>query len=179
MKQPPMKYDDFDSNRLAHLNMIQGVVSRLASNSFYVKGWAITISAGLLGFALSAHKTLVAGVAAVPIVAFWLIDAYYLRAERLFRALYDDVRSKSPTIEPFGMGATSKDFVNRVKAARPKTASWRFAFLSLTIAVLYIGLLAVTGALTWKIYSDNHPGKDHKTSSAAAIRTSYLLRDLL
>jgi hypothetical protein len=33
-------------------------------------------------------------VPAFPVIAFWLLDAWYLRQERLFRRLFDDVRCK-------------------------------------------------------------------------------------
>jgi hypothetical protein len=33
-------------------------------------------------------------VPALPVIAFWLLDAWYLRQERLFRRLYDEVRLK-------------------------------------------------------------------------------------
>jgi hypothetical protein len=42
-----MPYDDFSSNRLKHMELIQAVVSRLAGNSFLVKGGAITLAAAL------------------------------------------------------------------------------------------------------------------------------------
>lgn len=38
-------------NKVNHLEMIQGVISRMASNSFALKGWAVTLVAGI--FALS------------------------------------------------------------------------------------------------------------------------------
>lgn len=31
-------------------------------------------------------------IAFLPALAFWILDAYYLRQERLFRKLFDDVR---------------------------------------------------------------------------------------
>ena len=33
-------------------------------------------------------------VPALPVVAFWLLDAWYLKREPLFRQLFDDVRKK-------------------------------------------------------------------------------------
>ena len=79
-----------------------------------------------------------AGIAAViPTVAFWVLDTYFLRTERLFRALYDEVRSKDDRLAPFFMGATGPTFVGR----HPNASSlWKSA-KSLTIALVYGGLL--------------------------------------
>ena len=35
-----------------HLELVQGVINRMASNSFMLKGWAVTLVAGI--FALAA-----------------------------------------------------------------------------------------------------------------------------
>src|SRR4051794_12614264 len=78
-----------DPDRVKHLEMIQAIVTRMAGNSFLLKGWSVTIVAGL--FALGgkdANATLVF-LAIVPIVIFWGLDAYFLCQERCFRALYN------------------------------------------------------------------------------------------
>lgn len=50
--------------------MIQGIINSLASNSFALKGWAVTLVAGL--FALSSKETdkLFFYITYVPIVVF-------------------------------------------------------------------------------------------------------------
>ena len=45
-------------NKLKHLEFIQNVINRMANTSFLLKGWSITIIAGL--FAFSATEGLVA-----------------------------------------------------------------------------------------------------------------------
>src|SRR4051812_26441753 len=103
------------------MEMIQAVVSRLAGNSFLIKGWALTLTGAFLGFAVNKDDSGLAAAALVPILVFWALDTYYLRAERLFRALYDRVRSSADAIDPFFMGATSDTFVATVSA---DIASW-------------------------------------------------------
>ena len=79
--------------KLAHLEMIQAVVTRMASNSFHVKGWSVTLVVAL--FALAAVddvNELFVYLAYFPTLMFWALDAYFLREERLFRKLYDHVR---------------------------------------------------------------------------------------
>ena len=36
--------------KLKHLEMVQGVINRMASNSFMLKGWAVTLVAGIFAF---------------------------------------------------------------------------------------------------------------------------------
>ena len=80
--------------KVKHLEMLQAVISRLASNSFALKGWAVTLVAGI--FALSgndADKRYFL-LAYMPIIVFWILDVYYLQQEKLYRALYDKVRQQ-------------------------------------------------------------------------------------
>ena len=44
-----------EAAEIAHLQMIQAVITRMASNSFLIKGWSVTLVAAL--FALAAANT--------------------------------------------------------------------------------------------------------------------------
>lgn len=134
-------YQDFDGNRIKHMEMIQAVVARLAGNSFLMKGWALTLTGAFLGFAVNSKDTGIAAAALLPILAFWTLDAYYLRAERLFRALYDRVRSSADAVEPFFMDATSGKFITGVA---PDTASWRKTLGRATLSGFYTVLIGAT-----------------------------------
>jgi hypothetical protein len=72
--------------------MIQGVISRLAGNSFLLKGWTVTLVAGLSGFAAAGSDRAFALIAVVVVVVFALLDAYYLALERSYRELFDEQR---------------------------------------------------------------------------------------
>lgn len=92
-----------DDHKVSHLEMIQGVINRMAGNSFALKGWAVTLVAGI--FALSskdADRTYFI-VAYIPIIVFWFLDSYYLLQERLFRSLYEDARKPNSTVTNFSM----------------------------------------------------------------------------
>lgn len=132
-------YGDFDDRQIKHMEMIQAVVGRLAGNSFVMKGWAITLTVAFLGFALNRDDAGLAAAAFVPIAVFALLDAYYLRAERLFRALYNRVRSNSQRVEPFFMGATTPSFVEQLTS---NEKSWPRTIFSFTVFGFYF-LLAV------------------------------------
>ena len=139
-------YTTIEDNRIKHLEMIQAVIGRLGNDSFLVKGWAITVAGAFFGFAVNSDQAYLALVSVVPTVFFWNLDAYYLWAERLFRILYDDVRT-SATVTPFFMAATSDDFV---KAARQRKTNiptrWEI-FRSTTIWRFYTAIVAAGGTL--------------------------------
>ena len=92
--------------KIAHLQMIQSVITRMGSNSFLLKGWSVTLIAAL--FALAAAKTnpLFIYLAYFPSISFWSLDAYFLRQERLFRKLYEHVKDLPATEIDFSMDTT-------------------------------------------------------------------------
>ena len=83
-------------DKLEYLKIIQDVITRMANNSFSLKGWCITIASGIFGINLwrdsEWEKYL---LVLVPVLMFWILDTYYLRQERLYRGLYDRVRMMS------------------------------------------------------------------------------------
>ena len=66
---------------------------------------------------------------------FWVLDAYYLRQERLFRKLYDHVRVQpEPAI----------DYSMNTSPFAPAIASTVKVMTSITLALFYGTLLAAT-----------------------------------
>lgn len=84
-----------NENKLKHLEFIQGVINRMGQNSFLLKGWAVTLVAGLFAFANTQDMDYrLISIALIPTIFFWLLDGYFLWQEKLFRKLYDNVRKK-------------------------------------------------------------------------------------
>jgi hypothetical protein len=80
----------FDSPSVqSHLGMLQGVVARLAANSASCKTWCVSLTSALTVVAAQSNKPRLLLVAALPIVLFGLMDAYYLGLERRFRGCYE------------------------------------------------------------------------------------------
>ncbi|MCX4673423.1 hypothetical protein OG453_43470 [Streptomyces sp. NBC_01381] len=92
-----------DADRIKHLEFIQAVITRMGTNSFLVKGWALTLAAGLLALSASRLSWQIGAVGVVPLLCFWYLDGFFLRQERLFRRLYDDVRRPDSRVEPLSM----------------------------------------------------------------------------
>lgn len=91
-----------------HLEMIQAVISRMAANSFALKGWSVTAATALLAFAAGSKHPWVALVALLPTCVFWALDGYYLALERRYRALFRKVAAETgspPAQSPFDMNA--------------------------------------------------------------------------
>lgn len=76
---------------VAQLQFVQAAVERMAANSFLLKGWSVTIASAILAFAAKDARADMVPVVMLPATVFWGLDAYYLRQERLFRCLYEDL----------------------------------------------------------------------------------------
>lgn len=91
-----------DENKRTHLGMIQQIITRMGNNSFSLKGWSVGIMIAIFAFAgNNYHKAVV--VTLIPIIVFWILDAYFLMLERKFRLLYEEVRSKKESDIDFDM----------------------------------------------------------------------------
>src|SRR6266404_6186943 len=74
--------------KLKYLEFLQAAISRMASNSFLIKGWSVTLGTAVLGFSVKENNWGMALVALIPTASFWALDAYYLSLEKLFRDLW-------------------------------------------------------------------------------------------
>ena len=72
-----------------YLKLIQAIINRLAGNSFLLKGWTVTLVAGLSAFAKADSDRAFAWIAVFVVVVFSVLDAYYLALEHAYRDLYD------------------------------------------------------------------------------------------
>lgn len=86
--------------------MIQAVIARMAGNSFLLKGWSVTLVAALFALAAKDANKNYVNVAFIPVVIFWILDAYYLYEERLFRGVYERVRRLDESQIDFSMTPT-------------------------------------------------------------------------
>ena len=96
-----------DEHKLKHLEFIQGVINRMSNTSFLLKGWSITIIAGLFAFSETENELPLLRLAMILTGVFWFLDAYFLWQERLFRALYNHVRTLNDSAIDFSMDTRS------------------------------------------------------------------------
>ena len=77
------------------IDLIQACITRMASNSFLLKGWAISIIAVILALADKAvDPALLSSLVLIPLISFWYLDAFFLRTERMYRKMYEWVLMK-------------------------------------------------------------------------------------
>jgi hypothetical protein len=122
--------------KIKHLEFIQGVITRMNTNSFQMKGWMVAIVSAILAIFASTKNHDFVLVAILPALIFWFLDAYYLQQERKFRGLYDDV------------AGITKDHKIPLFAMRPdlyteEKHSFGNVFTSITIILLYLPVIVI------------------------------------
>ena len=118
------------AKKLKHLEFIQGVVNRLGANSFRVKGWAVVLVSALFVLAALDGRIAFSFISLLPLIFLWTLDGYFLWQERLFRSLYDHVRTLDESNIDFSMD------VRPFMGGRPR----RRATFSKTLLMFYFAL---------------------------------------
>ncbi|MCT4780658.1 MULTISPECIES: hypothetical protein [Exiguobacterium] len=119
--------------KMKHLEMIQNVITRMASNSFLLKGWTVTLVVGLLAFANV--KDMNIDFMLLPLVSalfFWVLDAFYLHEERKYVKMYERVARLNNEEINFSLNARQYE---------TETEGIKSVFLSKTLALFYSPIL--------------------------------------
>lgn len=121
------------ANIIQHLNMIQGIITRMSTNSFLLKGWTVTLVAGLFALSDRSKNQGFFLIAYMPTILFWLLDSYYLLLGRRYRVLYDKVREKRET-----------DFsLKWDKSWSTTKTQWPNCFFSISEMLFYLPIICV------------------------------------
>jgi len=134
-----------------HIDLLQAAINRMATNSSSCKTWCVTIISGIVIVSIDKEQPLAVIVSILPIIAFLLLDAYYLSLEKAFRALYDK------TIEDLHSGTLSNEklFLLKINAAwKDRGKAICKAFYSFSILPFYI-LLIVMLIIIYLILKNN------------------------
>lgn len=129
-----MAESKFTEDVRQHLSFIQGVITRMNSNSFSMKGWMVAIVSALAAVYAS-DSTNPCGyiyfVIAIPVVLIFCgLDAYYLKMEKQYRDLYNKVLER-PTTTDFDMDVSGY-----------KRTLWQ-AFKSPSVWILYSSVIVL------------------------------------
>lgn len=89
-----------------YLQMLQEPICRMSTISAIFKGFAATIVAGISAIAYETTNIWVLGLSFLPVLSFAVLDVYYLKLERKFRFLFDQVRLDKHEID-FSMKLTN------------------------------------------------------------------------
>ena len=126
--------------KLKHLEFIQNAINRMASNSFIIKGWCITIATALIALLEKEdiNKCYIA-FSFLPLLFFWFLDAYFIKVERQYRKLYDKVRKEEDEKIDFSMDISSYK------------ECYRKVFFSYTLFLFYLSLIGISLVITFLI----------------------------
>jgi len=117
-----------DEKKQFHLEMIQGVINRIAHNSFLIKGWTVLLISSLFALAANNSNKYFLYLAYFPAISFWILDGYYLWQEKLFRALFDHVRL---------LKENDIDYSMNTSFVKERVAPWERVIFSKTISIFH------------------------------------------
>jgi len=116
------------------LKIIQDVIKRMADNSFKIKGWTVTLIVIALIFKSKAGVGPL--VAFIPLFAFWLLDAYYLKIERIYRKIYEWTIANREQSDEFLFDLNPGRFETKVD-------SYMLTMFSITLRIFYGSLFVL------------------------------------
>jgi hypothetical protein len=133
--------NEFNDYKIKHLEFIQNVITRMNTNSFQIKEWAVTITSALLAIFAAKSNPYFIATAILPVFIFWFLDSYYLTQERKFRGLYNDVAGISDSPKEIKLFEMRPDLY-----VGGKYSFWN-VFFSTTIWKLYLPILMILSGL--------------------------------
>jgi hypothetical protein len=123
-----------DENKRKHLEFIQGVITRMNSNSFLIKGWTITLVSALFALAAKDSNLNFVLVSYIAIPTFWVLDGFFIATERQYRALYKEVAKRDELEIDFNMDVSIYKINN----------SWIIGIFSKTLIPFYCIFIVTT-----------------------------------
>lgn len=123
-------------NKRKHLEFIQNIISRMAGNLFFLRGWTITLIGALLAlFSKNNSPTYVFYFLIIAVLILWVLDGYFLSQERSYRDLYNDVRKLKEEEINFSMDISEYQ--------KLKKNALIFTMFSKTLLVFYLPLVGI------------------------------------
>lgn len=123
---------------IEEVKILQDVIKRMASNSFQIKTWTITLIVATMLLKGNEYHIF---IAFIPLLAFWYLDSYYLRQERFFREKYNWL---------IKYRETNSDKVFDIASYQVKKVdSIPKIMFSISILPFYISIFVVLFIITW------------------------------
>lgn len=120
-----------DSAVLKHMDMYQGIITRMANNSAAIKQWGLPLITAILAYVVKEKIYVLVWLSVWALLIFYLLDSYYLMLENRFRKGFNE-----------DAVLISEDRFPRTKLFKllPAGDVWRFY------------LKALTSPATWPVY---------------------------
>lgn len=128
-----------------HLDIMQGVITRMAENSRSCKIWCVTLVSAVLILVARTGEPQHALIALAPTILFYFLDAYYLSLERAFRSSYSEFVNKLHSDKLI----LTDLYKVTPKGSIPKGVAWA-VFRSISTWPFYL-MVAVTIVLAWQL----------------------------
>ena len=140
------------------IDLVQGCITRMANNSFMIKGWTVGFLSALIAFSADRIKLWVLCLISLGIIMpFWWLDAFFLKMEKCYRFKYEWIirvrpsgeRKKLYDLNPYGEYTRNKDedthyervmipSIFRVMFLKPFTLLIFYGFLFVVAVILLI-----------------------------------------
>lgn len=135
------------SEKISYLEMIQEPIGRMSTASAVFKGFAATIVAGIAALTYCDVNLVILGLSFIPVVLFFLLDIYYLKLEKKYRYLYEQVRTDRHTID-FSMRLTkdNKSAKSRIVDCLGSPSIWLFYPVMIVILIV-VFILKIKGVI--------------------------------
>lgn len=131
-------------NKTKHLEFIQSVINRQASNSFLIKGWSLTVVGGIFALVGSSNQIAYLFVAYVLLLMFWSLDGYFLCVEKCYRALYNEVRQKNEEDIDFSMELTHTSRTEHKWFKTTRSETLLLFYVPVVVAILLLVIFSYT-----------------------------------
>ncbi|WP_291329067.1 hypothetical protein [Desulfovibrio sp. UCD-KL4C] len=130
-----------------HMNMLQGVISRMASNSANCKALCTTLVSTVGAVAYAANTPEGLWIATIPIILLAFLDARYLSLEKGFVKTYNNFVEK---LHAKKVIKTDLFIITPPKDYKQFNALCK-AFASWSVCPIYFGLLILSGLIMFFI----------------------------
>jgi len=126
-----------EDGKIEYLQMIQEPICRMSTISAIFKGFAATIVAGIAALTYCEVNVWVLGLSFLPVVVFSFLDIYYLKVEKKYRFLYEQVRTGAHEVD-FSMQLTNNNAVakSRIWDCIKSPSIWLFYPIMFAILII-------------------------------------------
>lgn len=130
------------------IDLIQSVINRMAKNSFLIKGWLISLVVVILALKPNeVNINLSVIILGIVTIAFWYLDAFFLKTEKIYREMYEFVieeREKGVFNNLYNLNPSKlpssikKKYPNILEVMMSKTLCWFYLILLIALLLMYI-----------------------------------------
>ncbi len=133
---------------MKHLDILQGIITRMAGNSASCKTWAVTLVSALLALSIENCRVPI-WICFVPVVMLYLLDSFYLGLERHFiglqRGFLQKLHKKELHIEDIYSIKSKRSFLIHLGFMWGGLFSFATSFFYLPVIGLILALIILGG----------------------------------